>query len=595
MRFKKAVTLLMTLMMAMAAWSIPTMAADTSAEAIEPAASATEPTAEMTGLPSEITDQPLEANSENTGKTASISPPPPHFLLLSYDAEQGSVEVSPNGVYTGGSYWYYPVFGVYPNVDITVTPKEGFLIKSITSWKYLYNAWVPESIDITDPEGSVTLEKNMYCDRKISAKFEKVITYTANALASPANGGTATVNGEASITAAAGVEVVFLAEPNMDDGYYFDGWYRNYGDAPVELTSLKSVSGANGGYSPGDLVSTENPYRHRLEEDITLTAVFKKETSEEITHQLVIETIGEGTASGAGIYQNGEEVTVTATPEEGWDFEGWYAPQPRLELYSLDSAYGDDELVLVTADNPYRFVITEDTLLAAKFVQRVYEVTVDIIGKGTVTGAGAYTHGQYLNLTANPDSGWYFDNWYYGGESFNPGDYPVTTDMAITAKFLKNQKTDNDTRPGSSSSSSTAERYTLQISVLGAGTVQPEPGTHSYSEGTTVALVPVPEPGVLFLGWSGEDAGDIVNNSILMNGNKSIIARFSSRDEERPPAEPEQESIPVEETAIIPDDEIPISSLVLPKTAGIPLELLMAAGSLMVSGGIAIRRKRSKR
>ena len=145
---------------------------------------------------------------------------------------------------------------------------------------------------------------------------------------------------------------------------------------------------------------------------------------------------------------------------------------------------------------------------------------------------------------AAPESGWRFENRYYQGEVFNPADYRVTTDMAITARFVEDQKTDPKPRPRPGPSEVT--RYQLNISVEGPGSVLPEPGTHSYEKGMTVVLVPTPESGAIFLGWSGEDGGDVVNDTVLMDKDKAIIARFGTIEEEQPPAESEQEPIPEE-------------------------------------------------
>ncbi|NLU31751.1 MAG: LPXTG cell wall anchor domain-containing protein [Clostridiaceae bacterium] len=409
-----------------------------------------------------------------------------YYLKLDYNAEGGSVCL--NGFYFApGTYNFYS--GAI--INITITPADGYVIKSITSEKR-YPVYVTDIITDFVPTQSYCMSKMMYCNRVITVEFAKICTATA--LASPSEGGTATVNGETSITASAGTEVVFQAEPNSDDGWYF---------------------------------------------------------------------------------------------------AGWYTPMPVLEAYSIASSDEDDGLVLVSMDNPYSFVINEDALLVAVFKQRIYNVGIEIIGEGTVTGAGEYSHGEYLNLTATPASGWRFENWYYQDEAFNPVEYRVTTDMAITAKFVEDQKT--DTQPRARPVDNEETRYSLNISVEGPGSVSPGPGTHFYYKDMTVVLVPTPEPGAIFLGWFGEDGSDIVDNTVLMNKNKTIIARFETREEVQLLAEPEQEPVPEEYAITIPDDDIPISSPVLPRTGGIPLEFLITSGGLMIAGGIAVGKKKNRR
>ena len=56
--------------------------------------------------------------------------------------------------------------------------------------------------------------------------------------------------------------------------------------------------------------------------------------------------------------------------------------------------------------------------LTAVFEQLVYEVqaTASTEAGGTVTGGGAFTHGQVATLTAEPAEGYQFDGWYENGE-----------------------------------------------------------------------------------------------------------------------------------------------------------------------------------
>ena len=53
----------------------------------------------------------------------------------------------------------------------------------------------------------------------------------------------------------------------------------------------------------------------------------------------------------------------------------------------------------------------------------------------------------------------------------------------------------------------------------------------SYCSGRSVTLTPVPDSGYLFSGWTGANAGDIVNTggvyTIVMNGDKSVTANFA--------------------------------------------------------------------
>ncbi len=77
-----------------------------------------------------------------------------------------------------------------------------------------------------------------------------------------------------------------------------------------------------------------------------------------------------------------------------------------------------------------------------------------------------------------------------------------------------------------------AQQYTLTIDVSGAGSVSPFPGTHNYSEGSTVNISASPSPGSEFDKW-------VINGStytssslqITMNNNINATAYFVSDDE----------------------------------------------------------------
>lgn len=68
--------------------------------------------------------------------------------------------------------------------------------------------------------------------------------------------------------------------------------------------------------------------------------------------RLSIETIGLGSATGAGSYQIGTEVTCVATPGSGATFDGWYNAQN----------------VKVSSSASYSFTINDNMALTAKFV-----------------------------------------------------------------------------------------------------------------------------------------------------------------------------------------------------------------------------------
>jgi hypothetical protein len=69
--------------------------------------------------------------------------------------------------------------------------------------------------------------------------------------------------------------------------------------------------------------------------------------------------------------------------------------------------------------------------------------------------------------------------------------------------------------------------YTLIVNNDGNGTVSIEPQDTIYEEGTVVTLTAVPNTGFKFSYWSGDLDSELSVASIIMDGNKTIMANFA--------------------------------------------------------------------
>jgi LPXTG-motif cell wall-anchored protein len=118
-----------------------------------------------------------------------------------------------------------------------------------------------------------------------------------------------------------------------------------------------------------------------------------------------------------------------------------------------------------------------------------------------------------------------------------------------------------------------------------------------------VALTPQADEGAQFVGWFGINGAEVNgNNELLMNTDKSLIARFELISAEEPEDEEfTDEDIPEsgnviedDEEEVVPDQEVPFDGPTLPQTGGIPIELVAGAGFAFITAGISLRKKDKK-
>ncbi len=94
----------------------------------------------------------------------------------------------------------------------------------------------------------------------------------------------------------------------------------------------------------------EAEYALVIEDGEELTPVVDVSGSEAVRYTVTVSADEGGAVTGGGIFVTGEFAQVTATPDDGAEFLGWYV---------------DEELVSEEAE--YRFLVTGDVILTAKF------------------------------------------------------------------------------------------------------------------------------------------------------------------------------------------------------------------------------------
>ena len=141
-----------------------------------------------------------------------------------------------------------------------------------------------------------------------------------------------------------------------------------------------------------------------------------------------------------------------------------------------------------------------------------FTLTVNVDGSGDVVVdpmLSYYPFGSFVNLTAVPNSGWSFS--YWSGDissSDNPEVIIMNCNKSVTAHFIQNQ-------------------YSLNVSIIGNGTVVKEPNQTFYVYGDVVNLTSLPESGWIFDHWEGDLSGNENPAFVTINDNIEVTAVFN--------------------------------------------------------------------
>jgi len=162
---------------------------------------------------------------------------------------------------------------------------------------------------------------------------------------------------------------------------------------------------------------------------IILAVGCSQQTSLPQTYSLTVTTEGNGTVEKSpdkDSYKENTSVKLTASPDEGWKFDHW------------EGSGFDGE-----TNNTITLTITDDTNIKAIFVRKEYPLNINIEGQGDVQeeivktpSTQDYKYGTTVKLTAQPNTGWYFDRWEEDltGEE-NPKQITVDSEKNVTAHF----------------------------------------------------------------------------------------------------------------------------------------------------------------
>ena len=323
-------------------------------------------------------------------------------------------------------------------------------------------------------------------------------------------------------------------------------------------------------YEDGTAVSLDAEYTFTAEKSRLLQAIFKKQCAVS-----VVATDGGTVSTEGGKFAEGQGLSITATPNEGYSFLGWKV---------------NDEVVSTSAT--YSFSVSEDMTLTAVFAKAVSIVaTVNIDGVGAVSGAGVYTLENTdevsvsLYAVSNDEDSYRFVNWTENGEivSTSPS-YEFTTaeNRTLVANFEKvvritvssSDETCVATGAGIYATGATVNLFamadgntefvgwfeadtlfstlasvefiadadrtfvavfghvntvTLQMNMDGAAQIS---GAGTYQDGASVEVSVVPNDGFVFVNWTiqGEEVSSELTYSFVAESSVTIVANFTEKE-----------------------------------------------------------------
>ena len=352
------------------------------------------------------------------------------------------------------------------------------------------------------------------------------------------------------------------------EGYMFDQWSDGSTDAERTLTIEPKLLTADDGVTVEDVWdgATLRPYNPSATYTLNLCASFKVDPNYKQKFTITVlcdETMG--TVTGGGVYEEGTQVTLTATPKEGFDFLRWdddvtessrtitvtenavynaeftihinyftitvKADPEEGGMVSGGGKYAENEDVELVAEahDGFEFIqwadgvkeakrtvkVTKDETFTAQFKKLESFFTITVVSEneemGTVMGGGTFKEGEQASFGAIAKDGYEFVQWS-DGNTDNPRTITVTKDETFTAQFKKKE----------------APSFTITVvseneemgTVMGGGT---------FKEGEQASFAAIAKDGYEFVQWS--DGNTDNPRTIIVEKDETFTAQFKVKGE----------------------------------------------------------------
>ncbi len=368
----------------------------------------------------------------NKSVTATFSEIPVHYTLTVNTSGSGSVTFDPpGGIYDAGTV-----------VTLTATPDSG----------WVFSSWSGDLSGTTNPT-TITMDANKSVTATFIEETGEIVELPVSSVTASAHDGNVpenTLDNDFATRWSAdgdGQWIQYDLGSSYTVAYVSIAWYkgdeRTYSfDIEVSEDASNWIQVFSGNSSGStlqqedfDFADTSSRYvryighmnSYNTWNSVTEVDIYGYTGGGPIQYTLTVNTSGSGSVTldpSGGTYNDGTMVTLTATPDSGWQFNSWS---------------GD----LSGSNNPETITMDANKTVTATFTEisgpQQYTLTVNISGTGTVdlnpTG-GIYDEGTVVTLTANPGSNWVFSSW--SGDlsgTNNPETITMNSDKNVTATF----------------------------------------------------------------------------------------------------------------------------------------------------------------
>ncbi|MCY4561728.1 MAG: BspA family leucine-rich repeat surface protein, partial [Flavobacteriaceae bacterium] len=339
---------------------------------------------------------------------------------ISVEFEKVSYTITTNAG-TGGTITENQSVKHGESVSISATPSTGYQI----------SGWTGSCGSFTKSTNPATFTATKDCS--ISVEFEKVsYTITTNA----GTGGSITENQSVKH----GESVSITATPNT--GYQISGWTG----------------------SCGSFTKSTNPATFTATKDCSISVAFEK-----VSYNITTTAGTGGTITENQSVKHGESVSITATPNTGYQIESWGGTCGTFEKTT----------------NPARFNASKSCSISVTFEKVSYTITTTAGTGGTITGNQSAKHEESVSITATPNTGYRISGWTGSCGSFtkstNPTTFTATKDCSISVAFEK-------------------VSYTITTNAGTGGSIT---GDQSAKHGESVSITATPYTSYQISGWTG--------------------------------------------------------------------------------------------